>query len=392
MKTHERLCVRHFGPVQQAEIAPRNLTVFVGPQASGKSLVAQLLFFMQWMEVDEQTGWVQQALEDWLGASLLTYARANTLVQWSPAHGEDVQEIYWKDSTINTNQALNERVLGLQLVPPPTVPGEHIYIPAGRGLYSYVPPHSLLRMKRQWPGFILLFYNELGAAIEKLEKQAFQHVSPATLSPPMTLVEQRMQAVLKGRIRYGKETIMLDIGNILLSSHNLAAGQMEIWPFFAIVQDGFLSRQSLKYLVFEEPEAHLHPGAQRMVMEIIAVLVNYGVQVVLTTHSPYILYALNNFLMAHKVQYAGRSLESIVQQQTMLRPEQVVAYRFTDDGVVHSLLDAEVGLIDADELEQVAEDLGAEFSNLQDLLSDDEEWRANDDNRNLVDPPRSTPY
>jgi hypothetical protein len=60
--------------------------------------------------------------------------------------------------------------------------------------------------------------------------------------------------------------------------------------------------------------------------------------------------------------------------------------------VVHSLLDAEVGLIDADELEQVAEDLGAEFSNLQDLLSDDEEWRANDDNRNLVDPPRSTPY
>jgi hypothetical protein len=129
-----------------------------------------------------------------------------------------------------------------------------------------------------------------------------------------------------------------------------------------------------------------------MVMEIIAVLVNYGVQVVLTTHSPYILYALNNFLMAHKVQYAGRSLESIVQQQTMLRPEQVVAYRFTDDGVVHSLLDAEVGLIDADELEQVAEDLGAEFSNLQDLLSDDEEWRANDDNRNLVDPPRSTSY
>lgn len=52
MPTHERLSIRHFGPVQQAEIAPRNLTVFVGPQASGKSLVAQLLISIQ-----EHNGW-----------------------------------------------------------------------------------------------------------------------------------------------------------------------------------------------------------------------------------------------------------------------------------------------------------------------------------------------
>ncbi len=108
-----------------------------------------------------------------------------------------------------------------------------------------------------------------------------------------------------------------------------------------------------------------------MVMEILAVLVNYGVQVVLTTHSPYILYAINNFLLAHQVQAAGRSLASPHQEYTALRPDQVTAYCFADDGHVRSLLDTEVGLIDADELENVAEDLGAEFSTLQDLLYDE---------------------
>ena len=109
---------------------------------------------------------------------------------------------------------------------------------------------------------------------------------------------------------------------------------MEIWPFWAILEASPQLVHIFTQIYFEEPEAHLHPGAQRSVMEIIAFLVRKGVRFVLTTHSPYILYAVNNFLMAQKVLDAGRTLPDDVPPETALRPDQVAAYRFAPDGTV----------------------------------------------------------
>ena len=42
-------------------------------------------------------------------------------------------------------------------------------------------------------------------------------------------------------------------------------------------------------LVIDEPEMNAHPDAQLRITELLAHLVNKGVRVVLTTHSPYVL-------------------------------------------------------------------------------------------------------
>lgn len=93
-----------------------------------------------------------------------------------------------------------------------------------------------------------------------------------------------------------------------------------------------------------------------------------GTRFLLTTHSPYILYAINNFLMAHKVLDADRALPAGVPPETALRPEQVAAYCFSADGTVHDIMDTKVGLIDEDELDRVADELGATFTRLQERL------------------------
>ena len=46
----EYLQIRNFGPIHEADITIRDLTIFVGPQATGKSLAAQALYFLRRVE------------------------------------------------------------------------------------------------------------------------------------------------------------------------------------------------------------------------------------------------------------------------------------------------------------------------------------------------------
>lgn len=50
--------------------------------------------------------------------------------------------------------------------------------------------------------------------------------------------------------------------------------------------------------IVEEPEAHLHPAAQRDISDVLARLVNAGVRVLVTTHSDNILEQISNFIYA----------------------------------------------------------------------------------------------
>jgi len=43
----EKLIIRNFGPLKETNIKLRDLTVFVGPQATGKSLAAQSLYCLR---------------------------------------------------------------------------------------------------------------------------------------------------------------------------------------------------------------------------------------------------------------------------------------------------------------------------------------------------------
>lgn len=52
-------------------------------------------------------------------------------------------------------------------------------------------------------------------------------------------------------------------------------------------------------LIIDEPEMNLHPRAQAQMIEFLAMLVNAGLHVLVTTHSPYMLDHLNNLTLAY---------------------------------------------------------------------------------------------
>ena len=122
---------------------------------------------------------------------------------------------------------------------------------------------------------------------------------------------------------------------------NASTGQQNL---IRILQDAFMSMlyNEMIFRVIEEPEAHLHPTTQKHLMHIIALMRNHiDSQIVMTTHSPYLLAVLKNLLTAgrrsKKNPGAAAEMEARVPKLCWLMPEDVEVYHLKD-GISHSIV------------------------------------------------------
>lgn len=79
----------------------------------------------------------------------------------------------------------------------------------------------------------------------------------------------------------------------------------------------------------EEPEAHLHPSAQKALAKLISKAINeYGKIVILSTHSDHLIYALNNLIALSSVSKKRKRKVSKLgyEESELLKPEKVRAY------------------------------------------------------------------
>ena len=84
-------------------------------------------------------------------------------------------------------------------------------------------------------------------------------------------------------------------------------------------------------LMIEEPEAHLHPGNQRILAKLLVRLVRSGVTIIITTHSEYLLEQLSNFIMLSKVEPEKRERKYKYNKDDFLKPDEIAAYVFSYD-------------------------------------------------------------
>ena len=113
------------------------------------------------------------------------------------------------------------------------------------------------------------------------------------------------------------------------------------------------------YFILEEPEAHLHPGAQRKIAGVLATLANVGVNVLITTHSDTVLEQMANFVSADN---AGSKTVTRLSKENCL----VYSFRHTRNKTVVKkvLFDNEGGFTTKDHLD-VASELYNESVQLQ---------------------------
>ena len=149
----------------------------------------------------------------------------------------------------------------------------------------------------------------------------------------------------------------------------------ELAPIVLFLRGGICPGDTL---IIEEPEAHLHPGAQTEIALTLAGLVRAGVRVVVTTHSDWFLKEIANLIRIGELKRKGvQKVEAMVPNNWLL-PEEVGTWWFQKDGIVkHIPFDPTEG-IEPKDYEDVADKLYDSSVNLQDLLEEvdreDNEW------------------
>ncbi len=118
--------------------------------------------------------------------------------------------------------------------------------------------------------------------------------------------------------------------------------------------------------IVEEPEQNLFPETQADVLyELLACRnTNSNNKLVLSTHSPYILMAINNAILAHIVfMKTGKTLDALPQSKMIA---EVSAYML-ENGKIVSIIDNTTGLINAEKIDSCSTYINDVFDKLQDL-------------------------
>ena len=293
MKRH-RLTVKNLAQIKDADIEFGDLTVLVGPQASGKSLLLQLWKFA--LDRKEIVPALREAGDDVSSRAALLDA---VLGQGMHAGWTNRTEVVADGVPINPDTAGKYIREGHQ----PSA----FFIPAHRGLLladGWAQPFG--RMNATVPVVARLFSDALN--------QRFVLTGVDQLSPRKHELKREYRDVLDAALFHGGTVrlmrregrtfrLSLTYGKTDLPFMTWTAGQREATPLLFGLMQVLPSKSKptvpgLEWVIVEEPEMGLHPRAIDAVMLLVLECLFRGYRVVLSTHSPLVLdvaWALKRF-------------------------------------------------------------------------------------------------
>lgn len=427
----EKLIVSNFAGIKELEIDIRQINILIGPQASGKSVCAKLLFYFKnfvWeilsVVENEQTkrnldssysktfeeyfppdSWGNHDFfiryeisdvfieisrkQDSKGKISLTYSEffkkelteLRALLKKVKEKSFDKNTRYERiDRLYLTREVLREslaELLSNSLCKEAAF--TQLFIPAGRSFFANLQSSifSFLSSNNALDPFLRAF----GSTYEGIKGVRFRLRDRPDDKKETKDIQDEMNRLIEKSLcgkhvhEKGKDFLEISDGR-RISVANSSSGQQETLPLTIMLAAlPFLtSSRSGQTVYIEEPEAHLFPSAQRSVIELIATVFNYRkekLQFFITTHSPYVLTAINNLLQAGILyqkadQEVLRQLEKIVPKYKALNTSDLSAYVLAN-GKCNSIICPDTGLIDAKIIDSVSDELAIEFDKLLDL-------------------------
>ncbi len=386
---HKTLHVENFGPVSNATVELRSVNMFIGEQSIGKSTLAKLItIFTDNISLCKlikggMVLWNIQLKE----YNLDIYKDDQYVIAYDMADGEDKFHIEFKpghvsfylmrgEEKITDADAVSQHILRLKLaklyhedeVNKAIVEKEgaallevltnSIYIPAERIIYSVLTNlmPALALASSTIPKNLLRFMVELGNAKSEYPDFNIQMLNIAF------------------RHEASDDSIVISNSDKEIPMSAASSGIQSLVPLLLVLHYAITKREYSSFVI-EEPECNLFPTKQvELLKEILRTVKHPTRTLTITTHSPYLLSAMNNLLFAGMLteQYGDgikKYVDEVVPEAYQLKASDCSVYSLGKDinggEYCQSLMDAETGMIDYNSLDGVSEELGGEFETLQ---------------------------
>ena len=249
---------------------------------------------------------------------------------------------------------------------------ETIFIPAGRSLVSTlsgelknIESYNFDYLMKDFVQRIFYMRDIFSKNLDEILEDRKRLSSAPINFDKVKLAQKIITNILQGKYVYenGEEKIVLDDEHFVKIKF-ASSGQQEVLWILNILYIIILENRS-SFIVYEEPEAHLYPITQYEVFKLIGLfLSNKSNQGIITTHSPYIMSALNNLLFAFKI--GDKKVEKIIPKDLWINYNKISAY-FIENGEAIDMMDNETHLINTEYIDRASEILNDDFEKLLEL-------------------------
>ena len=409
-----RLVIRNVGPIRSVDINLNKVNVFIGPQGCGKSTIAKIVSFCSWLEKVNQA--TERAVADGLIKRLVAFHHMEGYFSEKSSIlyvGDNIAFAYnWKGSLplpkkfVDANPKSlhdNELVLYAQskLVNPKVA-----YIPAERNFVSAVPS---LKKYSEGNDNLQSFVNDWFEAKQHYTKERSMPVSylgvdyyynkdidrdylkiGKSINVPLTSASSGFQSIVplallvnwlsSGLYEENKPFSPEENQQVRNILAHLSGATSESEAELVERLRGFIQGRVYTHTQFivEEPEQNVFPKTQMDLLYHLISEINHGRnhRLLMTTHSPYVLYALNNCLLAYlvKEQLDDATAASLDCVKYTIDPADVSVWSIKngcvrdDEGTPHKSIQDARGLIRKNYFNDVMKDVMGEFNTLLSFL------------------------
>ncbi|WP_028301059.1 AAA family ATPase [Oceanospirillum beijerinckii] len=417
----EQLKVRNFLVLKKVDMDIKKVNVVIGPQANGKSVIAKLVYFFQELsanfvdsirkqitkkELDKtivesfeskfpRYSWDGSSFEiDYFigGISISIYGERNSRgkTRVKVKYCSDLARIFLNKKRsykkrfdqYMEQEGRRGRIVDLEhmvlyeCVLDPLRESEYscffsdsVFIPATRSFFANLQKNIFTFLASNLD--IDPFLKDFGRLYEnskRMYKDGFLFRRNKGLADELS---KSLEAIVSGDYEYHDEQDWIVSKGKKINLANASSGQQESLPMLLVlcILPLIKNRNSEHGMFFiEEPEAHLFPTSQGHIVSILSLLYEHlSTNFFITSHSPYILSALNNFILASDVVRSGGISESEFAKLNgggkPIKFEDVSAYTI-ESGVSKSICDDEYRMVGGDMLD----DISGHFENVMNQL------------------------
>lgn len=398
----KKIIIKNFGPVLNAELELKAVNLLIGEQSIGKSTIAKLItimtdiFSLNMLIRNGHNGWLDQLKT--YGLDIYSKNDYHIRYEWleEDIHlvvtitKEETLTTIMKDETIITDaDEITKILIGLK-----PIFHQELFLSHLKDLMDNAKetePKDLLSSLQQ------LFFNSIYIPAERIFFSFFSKALPA-----LNLVRESIpQNLLRFSLDYqnaksaysnydspllnvlyeydGSDDYFTDHASNQKNKLSYASsGIQSTIPLLLVLQYAVDNREYSSFVI-EELETNLFPDKQIGLLRHILKTVNSdGRTLTITTHSPYLLSALNNSLFAGMMmnkygEGINKELEEIIDLDCCLTLEECSVYSLGESVngngfYCKSVIDPETGMIDSNALDGVSLLLSEEFSKLEEIF------------------------